>query len=221
MNIAGYGLLLKSYMKYVHTRPYKPNLTLLDKNLEQSVRNRQLAIYLMFGIPLTLFVLRKSGNLYKDMASINFPLGSSTDSQTDNNISNNNSSLFLLLSNITKKIPSWVKLFFRLLLLTILVLKLLGISILEFLNCTLYIKIYSYITCSLLISYQLLNLYLLQKFSNNNNIKIPEVLPNFIINWLKEFEIIGSKKKNINNFKQIYYIEISIYLVILILTTFV
>ena len=79
---------------------------------------------------------------------------------------------------------------------------------------------FSYITCSLLIIYQFLNLYLLHKFSNNN-IKIPEVLPDFLINWLKDFKIICSNKESINVIKKTYYIEISIYLVILILTTFV
>ena len=224
MNSIGFGLLLRSYVKYIHNKPLPQSLTGLQKEMHLKIRNRNLILFLLVGAPLTLHSIRSSGNLYKDMFNVNFNLTSSTDLQTDNNISNNNisnnSSFFLLLSNINKKLPDWVKLIFRLLFLSILVLKLLGISIFEFLNSTYYIKMFSYITCSLLIIYQFLNLYLLHKFSNNN-IKIPEVLPDFLINWLKDFKIICSNKESINVIKKTYYIEISIYLVILILTTFV
>ena len=92
------------------------------------------------------------------------------------------------MSSKIKKIPNWLKLIFSLLLVIILVLKLLGLSSLDVLNNPYYIKIFSYISCSLAIFYELLNLYLLHKFTNKN-IKISEVLPEFIINWLQEFEV--------------------------------
>lgn len=93
-----------------------------------------------------------------------------------------NSSLFLLLGNINKKIPNWVKLIFKLLFLSILVLKLLGFSSILDIFYNLYnLKIYIYITCLLAILYQILNIYLLYIFTNKNT-KISEVLPEFIIN---------------------------------------
>ena len=66
--------------------------------------------------------------------------------------------------------------------------------------------------------YQLLNIYLLHKFSKQN-VKIPKVLPEFIINWLNEFYIISSSIESIKFFKQTYYIQISLYLLIMIIIT--
>ena len=107
-----------------------------------------------------------------------------------------------------------LKLFF----LSILVIKLLGFSVIEILNSTYYIKIYLYVSCSLVIIYQLSNLYLLHKFSKQN-VQIPKVLPEFIINWLNEFNVISSSVESIKEFKKTYYKEISLYLLIIIIIT--
>ena len=109
-------------------------------------------------------------------------------------------------------------LFFNLLLLSIIVIKLLGFSILDFLNNTYYLKLYLYVSCSLIIMYQLLNIYLLHKFSKQN-VQIPKVLPEFIINWLNEFNVISSSVESIKEFKKTYYKEISLYLLIIIIIT--
>ena len=104
MNSIGFGLLLRSYVKYIHNKPLPQSLTGLQKEMHLKIRNRNLILFLLVGAPLTLHSIRSSGNLYKDMFNVNFNLTSSTDLQTDNNISNNNisnnSSFFLLLSNI-------------------------------------------------------------------------------------------------------------------------
>jgi hypothetical protein len=122
------------------------------------------------------------------------------------------------LSNINKKIPNWVKLLLKLLLLSILGFS--SIFIFFFLSNINYIKIFSYFSCSLVIIFQLFNLYLLHKFSNKNiKISAEGLLPDFIINWLKDIEIISSNKKSINEFKKTCYIEILVYLLIIILIT--
>ena len=234
VNFISFSLILKSYMKYVHNRPYDTNLNAMQRQVQQKIRNRNLAIFVFLGAPTILYCLRQSSISIKNVGSINFPLsessslalqssGYSPSVRSDTQINNNNSSniinSILLLSNINKKIPNWVKLLFKLLLFSILVLKLLGFnSILDVFNNLYYIKIFSYISGSLAIIYQLFNLYLLYKFSNKN-INISEILPNFIINWLKEFEVICSSKESINEFKNICYIQILIYILILILIT--
>jgi len=63
-----------------------------------------------------------------------------------------------------------------------------------------YIKVAYYIIFSLIISYHLLNLYLLHKFSTKQ-IKILEVLPEFVINRLKEVEMMSTTKAEIKEFK--------------------
>jgi hypothetical protein len=55
-------------------------------------------------------------------------------------------------------------------------------SLIEFLNNIFYLKIFAYFLCSLVILYQLLNLYFLHKFIINKNINISPVLPEFLIN---------------------------------------
>ncbi len=133
---------------------------------------------------------------------------------------NNSSTLFLLLSNINNKIPDWLKIIFRLLFLSILIIKLLGFNVLDIISNNYYLKMYCYISCSLVILYQILNILLLYLFSKNN-IKIPEILPDFIINWLKEFEIMSSSKASIKEFKTTCYIEILLYVTIIILITLI
>jgi len=87
-----------------------------------------------------------------------------------------------------------------------------------FFNNSYYLKIYLQISCSLVIIYQLLNIGLLYNFIKKNP-KIPEYLPEFIINWLKEFEEMSKFPKSFfKEFKTTAYIEIALYLTILILT---
>lgn len=80
-----------------------------------------------------------------------------------------------------------------------------------------YIKVAYYIIFSLIICYHLISLYLLHKFSNKK-IQILEVLPEFLIKWLKEIEIMSTTKANIKEFKTISYMEITIYLTLMIIT---
>jgi hypothetical protein len=61
-------------------------------------RNRQLALFCIFGAPLTMFLLRSSALPLKNM----FSLSKGGESQLENNLIN--SSLFL--SNFIKKTPS-------------------------------------------------------------------------------------------------------------------
>ena len=221
VNFIGYSFMLKYFMKYVHNRPYAPNLNSMERQLQQQMRNRQLAFFIIFGTPAILVCLRKSAISLKDLSTVDIPLGISNNSQIDNNNNSNmiNSTLFIILSKVNNKIPNWLKLFILfILLLNILFLKLLGFNISDLINNIYYLKIYFYITNSLLIIYQLFNLYLLHKFSNDN-IKISNVLPDFLINWLKEFEILSSTKENINEFKKTCYIYLLIYILIIILIT--
>ena len=215
MNLVGYGLILKSYVKHVHSRPFDSNFTDAMRLQEQLRRNRQLAIFGLVGIPAILVGLRVSAVTLKDVFTINFSnkLETNENSTIENAI--NNGFILLFLSNVNKKIPSWVKLFFKLFFLTLLILKLLGFNILEFFSIVYYVKIYTYTTCSLAILYNLLNIYLIHKFSNKTVI-IPDVLPEFIINWLKEFELISTSKAYIKEAKKSSYIDISIYVLIII-----
>lgn len=70
-----------------------------------------------------------------------------------------------------------------------------------------YLKIFYIIACSLTICYELLNLYFLHRFIKKN-IKISEVLPDYIIFLLKELEEISSNIESIKFFKKSCYIHI-------------
>ena len=111
------------------------------------------------------------------------------------------SSLFMILGNLYKKIPNWLKFLFKLLLLIIVVIKLLGFSnIFDFLTNMYYLKLYVYIAYVIVNICQILNLYLLHKFINKT-IKISDMLQEFIIDWLKDLEVISRNKVHIKNFK--------------------
>ena len=59
VNFIGYSFMLKYFMKYVHNRPYAPNLNSMERQLQQQMRNRQLAFFIIFGTPAILVCLRK------------------------------------------------------------------------------------------------------------------------------------------------------------------
>jgi hypothetical protein len=208
INFISFSILLKGYMKLVHNRPYDKSLNTAQLGLQQAIRRRNLALFSLFGAPLILYGLRSSSIGLKNMVDINL--------ESDIN-KTNNSGLFLLLSKINNKIPNGVKLFFKLLFFTILVLKLLGYSFI-YLNNIYFLKNFLYFTSFLMIIYQFFNLYLLHKFSIKN-VKISKILPDFIINWLKEFEIICSSKSSVKEFKKTCYIEILIYIIIMVIIT--
>ena len=135
-------------------------------------------------------------------------------------INYSNSTILLMLSHFYKKIPSWVKLLFKLIFIAVIIIKLLGFNIFQILDNSYYLKIYMLCTCSLAILYQLLNIYLYYIYITKKP-KIPEYLPEFIINWLEEFEKMAKFKLNFKFFKKTCYIEITIYITILLLTLLV
>nr|WVH37913.1 hypothetical protein [Dichomitus squalens] len=97
--------------------------------------------------------------------------------------------------------------------------KLLGYNnIFDFIFNFYYIKLYCYITCPLAIIYQILNIYFLHKFYNQNML-ISEVLPDFIINWLKDIKAMSASKETVNLFKNTCYIEMIIYITLMIIIT--
>jgi hypothetical protein len=130
VNAIGYGLLVKSYIKFVHNRPMAAGISPSEIKLQRALRNRNLGMFCILGAPLTMFLLRSSTKPFKDMFTLTVGGGS----QVENNNSNLNlinSSFFLFLSNLNKQIPSWLKILFKILFVTILVLKLLGFSLLS------------------------------------------------------------------------------------------
>lgn len=222
-----YGFVLKSYVKYVHNRPYNPHLVLLERKNQEILRNKQLALFIVIGAPLTVMFMRTTAIELKNMINIDIGVNNTTEFDRENNNSTAqaiNNSFLLVLSKLNKKIPDWLKLFFKLFFLGILVLKLLGFSIISDVMVNIDIlKNIVYIICFFSISYQLLNLYFLYKFSNKS-LKISNVLPNFIINWLKLIESLSSSKYAIEGAcaaKKNCYIEISLYIAIVVIVTLI
>ena len=118
VNLVGYGAMLGTYIKLIHNRPIDSGLSEAQIKIQIMNKNRNLFLFAFFGAPLTLGLIKASSSSLKDIVTIKFPL--SSELQLDNNNSISNNSLFMLISNLTKKIPNCLKLFFRLLLLSIL-----------------------------------------------------------------------------------------------------
>lgn len=97
-----YGLILKSYIKIVHNRPYPVNITHYQKLIEDASRKRQLALFSILGAPIVIGAFKLGSIAFKDVFSINLPLANSTDSDllTENNktkILNSSSSFFCIM----------------------------------------------------------------------------------------------------------------------------
>ena len=112
--------------------------------------------------------------------------------------------------------PDWLRFIFILFVLINIVLKLLGYNIIDIFIDYYLLKNFVCVYCLIIINYHLLSIYLIHKFYSKKII-IPEVLPNFIINWLKEFEIMSDTKEAVKIFSINSYIEISIYFTILLI----
>lgn len=124
---------------------------------------------------------------------------------------------FFLIRKINKFLPLWFKYFLSLLVICLFIFKLIGINYLDIIVNIYYLKIISYLLSTLAIFFQLTNLYFLNKFASKV-FQISNILPNFIINWLKEFETLSSSKESINEYKYECYLQISLYLLIIICT---
>ena len=66
-------------MKYVHNRPFESGV---DRVLQSRLRNRQLYIFLIWGAPLVLFSMKKSGVLLKDMVTIHTTLSPNANNES-------------------------------------------------------------------------------------------------------------------------------------------
>jgi hypothetical protein len=220
--------MLKTYIRYVHNRPFEAGLSPKQLEYRRLFRNRQLALFCFLGAPATLLVLKQSAIPMKEMFNQILTLGGGSQvenggSQVENTNSKfipSNSTLFFILSNLNKKIPNSIKIIFKMLILIIFLLKLWGFSLLPlfFLNFAYILKIVYYTVCPLIIGYHLFNLYLLHKFNTKKiDLKKCEILPEFVLNWLKGIELMSSSAPGIKELKTDSYIEITIYLIILIL----
>ena len=177
------------------------------------------------GAPIFMILTRSisTSTPFKDMFTLTIGGGSQAarDYQAVTDSSNTVNSI-IFLSSLNKKIPNWLKISFKILFVTLIVLKLFGFSFgsafLYVLSINVYyIKVAFCIIYFLRICYNLLNLYLLHKFSNKN-IKISKVLPEYLIQRLKEIEIMSKTKPGIAAFKSNCYLDISIYLILLSIT---
>ena len=215
-----YSLVLSSYIKHIHNRPFDVSISPQKLASQKLLRNQQLGIFCIIGAPLTMFLLRFSAIPIKDMFSLSIG-GDSIVGNSNSNSNSNTVNSMIFLSSLNNKIPRWLKILFKILFVTILVLKLLGFNFLSVLSINVfYIKVAYYILFSLIICYHLLRLYLLHKFINKK-MKISEILPEFLIKWLKDIEMMTTTKAEIKEFKTNCYMEISVYLILMTITIIV
>lgn len=208
VNAVSYGLVLKTYMKYVHNRPLPTGISLVEMEWLSVMRNRQLALFCILGAPLTMGLLKASSVPLKDMFTVT--VGGSQEANSNSNLINST----LFLSNLITKIPRWIRILFRILFVTILILKFRGFSVMSFFFInTFNWKLISYTVFSIIIIYHLLNLYLLHQISNKK-IKVLDIWPEFIIQWLKELEDWGSSKAGKKAYKTECYVQITLYLIL-------
>ena len=227
MDFVSYSFMLRSYQKMVYdTTP--PFTNAKDFYRHNRHKHLGLIVFAVIGAPaLVLFSRHMSASQYGTSnveLSINQPTNSLDAGQApimevgDVGVTKegslnqmiNNSTFFIFLKNLNNKIPLWVKFGIKFIFLIIIILKLLGINLIDFFSTIYYIKMYFLISASLVIIYFLLCLYLLHKFYNNPNLNIPEILPDFLIDWLDYLKSLSSSKELLNYTKKIYYIELSI-----------
>ena len=84
-------------------------------------------------------------------------------------------------------------------------------------NFNLYFKLYAILGGLLGILNELFTLYSLHKFISNPYLKIPEILPDFLIKWLNGFKILSTSKESIKDIKKFSYLHAGFYLILIII----
>lgn len=209
-NAIGYSIIMKTYKTLYHDIPCPKNYDNAQKIKWELTKRRHFFAFAVVGAPLILYTLRLYSIGLKDMITVSVTGNGSSEAQTSS------SSKFLASGlSLLPKIPNWVKLLFKLFFISLLLLKIFGVSsIFDIIYNVYYLKIFIISYSTIVILYLILNIYLIYLFYKKN-IHIPEVLPEFIINWLKEFKVISSSKEGVHGFKNMYYREILLYLVII------
>lgn len=61
-----YSLILKSYMKHVHNRPFRAGISDYDLIKARALRSREMQKFLLIGAPLTMFIIGSASNTLKE-----------------------------------------------------------------------------------------------------------------------------------------------------------
>ena len=215
--VIGYGLIMRTYVKHVYNKPIPQGMNLEMTNAHKLLRNQHLTVFAFLGAPLIGILLKKGVGLgLNNVFEIEILNPKNNTGQLETKTTENG--IFLVFSYIIKKIPKWLKwarFALVLIIIGLLIANTLGLTVLKGFYFLYYIKNYIKIIFIVLyifvIIFNILNIYFLSKFKNNS-LKISEVLPEFIINWLKSIQIMSSSKESIKEFKNSCYLHISIYL---------
>lgn len=123
-----------------------------------------------------------------------------------------------MLTNFKDKLPLIIKILLIPFILFIICYVLYGSKFIIFIKSAYFFKLYAFGGLFIAISYEIINLFCLYKFSKKS-IEISEMLPNFLINHLKQLEMISQEKTNLQFYRKNYiYFHIFMYIGILILT---
>jgi len=98
-NANSYGLLIKSYMKYVHNRPMDSGLSSNQFEYRKVLRNRQLWLFCIIGVPLTTFLLIIAPIPLKELFTLT--IGELQVANSNSNLINST----IFLSTLINKIP--------------------------------------------------------------------------------------------------------------------
>jgi hypothetical protein len=219
-----YDLVVKLYMKHVYNAPYynpinsfhhKDLVTAKEARYLRKIRNRQLFTFCAIGALILLLGGKLIGLSLKDLLIIDFNFSNSLDKSISSINSNNvDKSVLILLFNKLKNILSnkKLKLFIILIILIFLCFK---FSIFKFLILNISLTVIALIFPLCGIMYQILNLILLYKLGREKK-NIPDILPEFIKQWLDEFKTLGGKEYTYDCYKKSIYREMGIYVCFII-----
>ena len=199
-NVISYGLIIKTYVKTVHNQPYPSNLSGDILNAHKILRMHNFAMFSLLGAPVICVLIKQIlGNSFKNMFTIE-SLGEAGVDASMPTVSAEHSAIFLILSKINKKIPNWLKRVFSIIILSIIFLIILGFSnvgvayAIPFLNnilasgcwdgvrsAGLHIKIFLILLYILIIIYQSLNIFFLNRFKDlppyGAQVPVPQNIP--------------------------------------------
>ena len=159
-NAIGYSIIMKTYKTLYHDIPCPKNYDNAQKIKWELTKRRHFFAFAVVGAPLILYTLRLYSIGLKDMITVSVTGNGSSEAQTSS------SSKFLASGlSLLPKIPNWVKLLFKLFFISLLLLKIFGVSsIFDIIYNVYYLKIFIISYSTIVILYLILNIYLIYLF---------------------------------------------------------
>ena len=224
LSLVSYGLIMRSFNKYVYKRPI-PKI-LQGEDLKTILRARYVG-RIIFGTIMAPFVIISMNGLkgLNLLSDVNVNL--TKNNETDNNLNKSSTIVFLAIIKGLKGVNKWVKLFLGIIIIVSLIMLWYAygdiLTNINFYKNWIYKNFYPYYILILLILIFIpiivnaIFLFMLYKVESKGYISIPKFSPNILKRFINFLKKTNKNKELLNYYKGQSWAELKFYVVILVI----